>query len=276
MNNWSSTLVSPHSTFRECLACLDAAGSQILLVVDKDRRLIGTISDGDARRGLLNGASLNDKASSIMHLNPIVALDVEDNSSLLAKMRLHSLSHLPIINNRGCTNLFTLNDFLSVPKRINPVVIMAGGLGTRLGSLTVDTPKPMLPVGSKPLLQTIIERYRDFGFSKFFLSVNYKADVIVDYFGDGKDFSVEISYLRETKRLGTAGALSLLPRGITKDIVVTNADLLTNENIGNVVDLHEKSKADATLCVREYDYQIPFGVVNLSNGFVSSISESQL
>ncbi|MBT9493235.1 MAG: NTP transferase domain-containing protein [Paucibacter sp.] len=153
------------------------------------------------------------------------------------------------------------------------VMVMAGGLGTRLKDLTRDTPKPMLKVGSRPLLETILHNYADQGFKKFYFAVNYKAEQIEDYFGNGAALGLEIQYVRETKRMGTAGALALLPEIPSSPIIVTNADLLTKQDFGQMMDLHIQSGADATVSVREYEMQVPFGVIGESEGRMQSIQE---
>jgi NDP-sugar pyrophosphorylase family protein len=153
---------------------------------------------------------------------------------------------------------------------------MAGGLGTRLGDLTRDVPKPMLPVGSRPLLETIVRHIADQGFERLYLAVNYKAEQIENHFGDGSTLGLDIRYLREEQRLGTAGALGLLPQPPEQPLIVTNADLLTKEDFGSMVDRHAESGADATMAVRPYEMQVPFGVVRERDGQIESIDEKPL
>jgi NDP-sugar pyrophosphorylase family protein len=169
--------------------------------------------------------------------------------------------------------LVTIDDYLVRPMRDHWVVVMAGGEGTRLHQLTRDTPKPMLKIGSRPLLETIVRSYAEQGFRRFFLAVNYKAEQIEAHFGDGSKLDVEIRYLRERQRLGTAGALTLLPEVPRLPIIVTNGDLLTKEDYGRMIERHEESGADATMAVRDYEMQVPFGVVHERDGSISSIEE---
>jgi len=150
---------------------------------------------------------------------------------------------------------------------------MAGGLGSRLQELTRDVPKPMLNVGTRPLLETIIRGYADDGFHRFYLAVNYKAEQIESHFGDGRSLGIDIHYLREEKRLGTAGALSLLPERPTLPFIVTNADLLTKQDYGSIIDRHVESGAQATMAVRHYEMQVPFGVVRINDGAIERIEE---
>ena len=274
MKAWERALVGPEMTLREALATIDRAGSQMALVVNAERCLLGTLSDGDVRRGLLKGLSLTDKVSVAMHLNPTVAGATETRRSILATMRRRGLHQIPVVNATGIVvGMEVVDDFLATPTRENWVVIMAGGLGKRLEQLTRDTPKPMLRVGSRPLLETIVRGFSAQGFRRFYFAVNYKAEQIERHFGNGSDFGVEIRYLREKQRLGTAGALSLLPESPTQPIVVTNADLLTKEDFGCMLDQHSESGADATMAVREYEMQVPFGVVRERDGCIEAIDE---
>ena len=274
MKTWERTLVGPDMTLREALATIDRAGSQVALVVDADRCLIGTLSDGDARRGLLKGLSLADKVTAAMHMNPTVAKAGDDRHSILATMRRHGLHQIPVVDAHGVvTGLAVVDDFLNAPVREHWVVVMAGGLGSRLQELTNDTPKPMLKVGSRPLLETIVRSYAEQGFRRFYFAVNYRAEQIESHFGDGSALGVEVRYLREQQRLGTAGALSLLPEQPELPLVVTNADLLSKEDYGRMVDRHVESMADATMAVRDYEMQVPFGVVRERDGHIEAIEE---
>lgn len=274
MKHWERTLIGPETTLRDALAAIDRASSQIALVVDDSRRLLGTLSDGDARRALLRGVSLADTAAAVMHRNPTIASNTQDLHAVLATMRRHGLHQIPIVDSDGVVvGLEVVDDFLAVPARENWVVIMAGGLGTRLQELTQGTPKPMLRVGSQPVLETIVHGYAARGFRRFCFAVNYKAEQIEAWFGNGESLGVEIRYLREQKRLGTAGALSLLPERPSLPVIVTNADLLTKEDFGHMVDQHVEHGADGTMAVRDYEIQVPFGVVRHADGWIESIEE---
>ena len=274
MRNWRDALISPETSLRDALEHIDKAGCQIVLIVDPHGRLIGTLSDGDARRGLLKGLALSDKATAAMHSNPTCARAGEDRQSILATMRRLGLHQIPLLDAHGVVvGLEVIDDFLSAPTRDHWVVIMAGGIGSRLKELTHDTPKPMLKVGSRPLLETIIRSYADQGFRHFYVAVNYKAEQIEQHFGDGRALGVEIRYLREEQRLGTAGALSLLPQRPDLPLIVTNADLLTKEDFGFMVDRHVESGADATMAVRNFEMQVPFGVVRERDGTIETIEE---
>lgn len=274
MKDWELALVGPSTSLREALETIDRTGAQAVLVVDAARRLLGTLTDGDARRGLLGGLEMSAPVSGAMHADPTCISAGETPHSILLTMRRTGLHQLPIIDgNRIVVGLALINDYLTAVRRDNWVVIMAGGLGSRLQELTRDVPKPMLKVGSRPLLETIIRSYADQGFHRFYVAVNYKAEQIEAYFGDGSAFGVDVRYIREHQRMGTAGALSLMPERPELPFVVTNADLLTKENYGLMVDEHQAARAQATMAVRDYDMQVPFGVIKLREGLIESIEE---
>lgn len=274
MKDWQETLVGPETSLREALGVIDRAGAQIALVVDEGRRLLGTLSDGDVRRALLGGADLTGAVTAAMHAGPTTVREGEEAEAVLTAMRRLAVHQMPIVNaERVVVGLATVDDFLTVPARDHWVVIMAGGLGQRLEQLTAHTPKPMLPVGSRPLLETIVRAYAAQGFRRFYLAVNYRADQIEAHFGDGSALGIDVRYLREQRRMGTAGALGLLPERPTHPFVVTNADLLTKHDFGFMVDDHVASGAAATMAVRDYEVQVPFGVVHVCDGAITDIVE---
>lgn len=277
MKSWEEALVRPDTSLREALEIIDRLGCQIALVVDENRRLLGTLSDGDARRALLKGTALSDNVAGAMHTNATTAKAGDDRAAILATMRRHGFHQMPVVDEQGrVVGLHVLDDYLLTPTRDNLVVLMAGGLGSRLQELTRHTPKPMLKVGTRPLLETIIRSYADQGFVNFRIAVNYKAEQIRDHFGNGDALGVRIEYLHEQERLGTAGPLSLLRERPTAPFVVTNGDLLTKENYGAMVDKHVASAATATMAVREYEMQVPFGVVRERDGEIESIEEKPI
>ncbi|EAQ36392.1 nucleoside-diphosphate-sugar pyrophosphorylase [Nitrobacter sp. Nb-311A] len=277
MKNWEIVLIDPELSLREALEVIDRAGTRMVLIVDENRRLLGTLSDGDVRRGLLRGLTLTDRVSQSMHVNPTVAKSDEDIPAIIASMRSRGVYQMPILDHEGIVvGLQTIDDLLTTPKRDNWVVIMAGGRGARLAELTSETPKPMLKVGSRPLLETIISSFSQQGFHRILLAVGYRARQIEDHFGDGSSFGVDISYLREDKPLGTAGALSLLTEQPTLPLVVTNADLLTKEDYGHMLDRHVESRVDGTMAVRTYDMQVPFGVVRENGAGIEAIEEKPI
>ena len=277
MKSWESTLIAPAITLREALETINRVGCQIALVVDGERHLLGTLSVGDARRALLRGLTLADRVEAAMFASPTCAKVGDDRAARLASMRRSGLHQLPVLDaDNKVVGLETVDDYLCTPERDEWVVVMAGGLGSRLHHLTHDTPKPMLKVGSRPLLETIVRNFADQGFRNFYFAVNYKAEKIENHFGDGSRIGVNVQYLRERQRLGTAGALSLLPERPSKPILVTNADLLTKEDYGHMLDQHLADGADATMGVREYEMQVPFGVVRERDGIVHAIEEKPI
>ena len=274
MPNWKQALVLPSASIRDAVRVIDAAALQVALVVDEDGRLLGTVTDGDVRRAILAGASLDDAVTGAMNDSPTTAREHDDRDVLLGMMRQKRLHQIPVLNAAWrVIGLEILDDLITPEAKPNAVVLMAGGLGTRLRPLTNDTPKPLLRVGPKPILQTILEAFIEHGFSRFYLSVNYLAEQVEEHFGDGSKWGVEIDYLREKERLGTAGALSLLPEAPEAPFFVMNGDLLTRLNFANVLDFHTQNGAAATMCVREYEMQVPYGVIDTESHRILDIRE---
>lgn len=269
-------VVSPEQKIIEVVKVIDHVGIQIALVLDENKKLLGTVTDGDVRRGLLKGVPLDGPVKDIMNRNPIVARKDQDKSEVLQVMKENVLRHVPIVDAEGV--LFDMELYGNLVARNDDawVVLMAGGLGTRLGSLTEDCPKPLLKVGDKPVLETILVNIARYGFTNFYLSINYKGEMIKDYFGDGSKWGVQIKYLEETQSLGTAGPLSLLPDPLPKQVIVMNGDLLTKVNFDHLLQFHNDSKGMATMCVREYDFTVPFGVVQLDEHNIVNIDEKPM
>ncbi len=274
MKAWESILILPDTPLREAIARINDASTQMALVVDADRCLLGSLADGDVRRGLLNGIGLDDPVERCMFRTPTTARQDESTEDILAKMRTLVLHQIPVLDDNGrVVDFKTIDDFLTIPARDNWVVIMAGGLGKRLKELTRDTPKPMLTVGNRPLLETIVCRFVEQGFRHIWLAVNYHAEKIEEYFSDGAKFGAEVRYIRENKRLGTAGALSLLPKPPDLPLLITNADLLVTADYGEMLDDHVANGAMATMAVREHEYQIPYGVVRTAENRIEELEE---
>lgn len=277
LNSWRDILISPITCIIDVLKIIDNSARQIALIVDEEQRLIGTVTDGDIRRGLLKGRQLTDPVSLVMNHYPTVASVYDSRENILALMKLKHLRQIPIVDDNGqIIQIETLDELLQPKKKENWVVLMAGGLGTRLAPLTDDCPKPLLKVGNKPLLETIMLSFIEQGFNKFYISVNYRSDMITDYFGDGSRLGVEIRYIHESKRMGTAGALTLLPETPQHPLIVMNGDLLTKVNFEQLLDFHITHNANATMCVREYDLQIPYGVVKIDKHRLVGIDEKPL
>ena len=273
--DWTLALLENDRTIQKAAELLTENSLRIVLVIDKENRLLGTITDGDIRRALMAGSAMSFPATSVMQKSPITVTRGEPRRKALQIMREKDLLHLPVLDAKGVVvGLETVRDLLFKEQRPNPVLLMAGGFGKRLYPLTREVPKPLLPVGEKPILQTILEQLVEGGFSQFFLAVHYRSDQIRAHFGNGSKWGVRIEYLEERQPLGTAGALSLLDRAmIDAPLLMMNGDLLTRLDFGQLVDYHGEHGGLATMCVREYDFQIPYGVVHSDGDQVTEIIE---
>jgi dTDP-glucose pyrophosphorylase/predicted transcriptional regulator len=274
MKRWKKVLIRPETSILETLRVIDDSGLEIALVVDPEETLLGTVTDGDIRRAILRSISLQDPVKEIMNHSPVTAtLDTpEDQVLFLMSQRL--IKQLPILDSRRhVVDLRLLRDLTVRQKRENCAVIMAGGLGRRLGDLTRNMPKPLLPVGSQPLLGTIVRQLRKHGFWKLLVAVNYRSSQIKDYLGDGSEFDVQIQYIEESDYLGTAGALSLAPEPFEKPFLVVNGDILSTVNYANLMQFHEGSGKAMTACTREFRLEIPFGIVKTKGTDLVQIKE---
>ncbi|MDD3054326.1 MAG: nucleotidyltransferase family protein [Aliarcobacter sp.] len=277
MKNIEHLLITENITIKKALKVIDKGAIRIALVVDENNKLLGTLNDGDIRRGLLKNYTLDDSIKDLYFKNPTVALIDESKEKIIQKAIKNQVYQIPIVDeNNYLVDIVNLTTLLNITKKRNRVILMAGGLGTRLRPLTEDIPKPMLKVGNKPILETIIKNFALHGFVNITISLNYKAEIIREYFKDGSDFGVNIDYVEESTRLGTAGALSLLEEQPNDPFFVMNADLLTDVNFSNLLDFHCLGNANATMCVREYEYQVPYGVIEIENSSIASIVEKPI
>ena len=274
MRNWREIVVAPDTPLRDAVACIDRAGVQLALVLDGAGRLAGVLSDGDVRRAVLRGVPLTVPTAEVMNRQPTVAPPSASPPELLEIMRRATLRHVPLVDgDRQVTGLATLEELVGGMKRSTWVVLMAGGLGSRLMPLTETVPKPALRIGGKPILEIALERFSEQGFRRFFIAVNYLAQTFKDHFGDGARWGVDINYLHEDRSLGTGGALSLLPEPPTEPIIVMNGDLLTRVRFDGLLDFHVERGAAATMAVREYDLRIPYGVVKVAGASLVEVEE---
>ncbi len=274
MKKKTKIVIKEKSTIREALAIIDSGALKIALVVNNDEKLIGTISDGDIRRSILNGFSIDEKVELIVNRNPIVCNINNSKEEILNKAVSKKVYQIPVIDeNRTILGIEIIDDLLHQKKYDNKVVLMVGGLGSRLRPLTDDIPKPLLKIGNKPILQTIVENFVKHGFTNFLFSVNYKAHMIENYFGDGSKFGINIEYIHETKRMGTAGSLSFMRKKLREPFFVMNGDLLNNINFEHMLHYHQQNLSNATMGVKEYYYQVPYGVVNINNYKISGLEE---
>ena len=275
--SWRLATLDADATLQAAIRNLDKSALQIILVISKKDLLVGTITDGDIRRGLLSGMQMNSVITSIINREPIVVSPDISGTAATEIMRTKGVNQLPIVNELGSViGLHLLRHPDGGISRENIFVIMAGGEGKRLRPLTDHCPKPMLLVGGKPILEHIILRAKAEGFQKFILSVNYLSDVIEDYFGYGERFGVEIDYIREDSPLGTAGALGLLTLRPDISFIVVNGDVLTDIRYGDFMDFHAHHDAAATMAVRSYDWRHPFGVVETEGIAITGFEEKPL
>ncbi|WP_440980928.1 nucleotidyltransferase family protein [Shinella sumterensis] len=258
----------------DAVACIEASGGQIALVVDERFRLVGTITDGDIRRAILRGATLDSNASDVMHRSPRSVPVGTPISEIAVILKREMIFQMPVLDDNGVVvDLYLADEMELSDPASHRVVIMAGGLGTRLRPITETVPKPMIEVGGRPILEHILERFHEQGFRKISLCVNHLAEVIEGHFGDGRAYGVEISYVRETKRLGTAGALSLLAERPQKPLIVMNGDILTSINFCQMLAFHQENDALATMGLNRYQYQVPYGVVDVRNHHITGFTE---
>jgi dTDP-glucose pyrophosphorylase len=247
---------------QQAIRCLDASGLQIVLVVSERGTLLGTLTDGDIRRGLLRGLDLSSPIETIVYRDPLVVPPQMSRETVLQLMRANKFHQLPVIDEeRRVVGMHLWDELISPGERPTTMVIMAGGRGTRLRPLTENCPKPMLPVNGKPMLEHIIERARMEGFRNFVIAVHYLSHMIEEYFGDGSRLRIRIQYLHENTPLGTAGAIGLLRPRPDEALVVSNGDVLTDIRYGELLDFHFRNSAAATMAVRLHEWQHPFGVV---------------
>lgn len=278
MFDWKKILLKPSSTLTEAIQVLDKEALRIVLVVDEEGRLLGTVTDGDVRRALIRHFDMETLLSDVMFRDPTTASVEDDRKAIMEKMKAEDLLQVPILDSLGrVVGLETLQRLLTRGRRDNPVFLMAGGFGKRLRPLTDDIPKPLLRVGNKPILESILMQFVESGFYEFYVSTHYKAEMVREYFGDGSKWGVSINYIHEEKPLGTAGALGLLPKGIPDmPLIMMNGDLLTKINFDPLIDFHIEQGGCATMCVREYDFQVPYGVIETDGLQVSSIVEKPI
>ncbi|WP_206663586.1 nucleotidyltransferase family protein [Sporolactobacillus shoreae] len=274
MKKLDKFLLSEQTTIIDALVHINNNATGTAIIVDENDKLLGTLTDGDIRRALIQSVPLNGIIKNIYRSNCIFFYDGYDEERVKEVFNTY-IKIIPVIDhNRTVIDVVTDKDFsVQNHPRTNAVLIMAGGLGTRLRPLTQEIPKPMLKVGEKPILQLIIERFRDLGFKNILLSVNYKADIIENYFMDGSAFGVTIKYIKETKRMGTAGAIGLAEKYLKEPFIVMNGDILTNLDFNRLLDYHKNNDFSMTIGSRSFEMQVPYGVLNVDNEKIISLEE---
>jgi len=276
-NNWQKKLVSPLSHIQDVLQIIDNESLQLALVVDIDNRLLGTVTDGDIRRALINGVALSHPVSEIMSTTPTVVDCSTSKDQLLELMNAKQLNSIPILDKGIVVGLETIHHITQKTKYDNPVFLMAGGFGTRLKPLTDNCPKPLLKVGDKPILETVLLSFIKSGFHNFYISTHYLPEMIKEYFGYGEKWGVSINYVHEEQPLGTGGALGLLPKDLPElPVIMMNGDVLTKVDLEALLAFHNENDANATMCVREYEYQVPFGVIESEGNKIKSMVEKPI
>lgn len=263
------------SSIKEAVELLQECKIKVIVIITDDNKVIGTITDGDIRRGLLQNISLSNDCSTIMNKNPRCALD--SDSTLINELLTKNKLSVVIVDKDN--KFIGIESSIRVNKKLskkNTVVIMAGGEGKRMMPLTLSTPKPLLYIKDKPILHKIIQSLSDYGFTNIIISVRYMGDDIKNYFGDGKKFNTNISYIEEKDPLGTAGSLSLLQNNYEGPLIVMNGDLMTSINYDQLLKFHEKSNKEITLCTVNYDILIPFGTINLNDTELMKLEEKPI
>jgi len=276
MNNINIYFLKEGSTLREALSVIEDGKIKVALVVNKNNSLIGTMSDGDVRRAILSNVDLDQTINNHYCTNPLVASINDTKKYIIDLCIVNQIHQIPVLdNNNRIVRLDVLDELLSKKKYDNKVILMVGGLGERLRPFTDNTPKPMLSVGNRPILQTIVGQILSCGFSNIIMCVGYRSSIIQDFFGDGSKFGVKIEYIIEDERMGTIGALSLLTdqQKPDKPFIVMNGDLLTKARFDSLIDFHVTNEAEATISVKEHNFKVPYGVLNLKDGRVLSLEE---
>lgn len=273
-------LTGPETTIREVMDLLGRNRKGIVLIVDADNKLIGTLTDGDIRRAMLandpqdqQAAKLLERKTGSLYAHPVTATSGTTNEEMLKLMHDRAIRQVPLLDGEGrVVDVVAMDDLLSEELPGLQAVVMAGGFGTRLRPLTDDTPKPMLPVGDKPILEHTIEQLKQVGIHHINITTHYQPEKIKDHFGDGSEFGVDIEYVSEDRPLGTAGAVGLVNAG-AEPMLVINGDILTSVDFQAMHRYHRKHQADMTLGVRRYDFKVPYGVVECQGAQVRGISE---
>ena len=266
-------VISNDSSLQDALAMLDRNHRQFLAIVDAEGEFVGTLTDGDVRRGLLRGLSLNTSINECVNVNPIIASVSTSRFDIEEKFKSTKVSAIPVLNERRLVEVVFLED-LSKPQKVNAkVLIMAGGRGERLLPLTQEIPKPLIPIHGVPVIERIIRQFAEQGFHEVWISVHHLSEQIIHRVGDGARFGVTVSYITEDHPLGTAGSLKLMPIEDGHPVLVCNADLFSNVNYRDMYSAHVASGRGATIGVTRHETQIPYGVVNETNDTFESLIE---
>ena len=275
--SFKKCIINEEGNIRDVIASIEEGGLRIALVLNNNNKFVGTICDGDIRRGLLKGLTLDSPIKSIIQKECLKATPKSSKKNISKMMKENAISQIPIISEHDeLIGLEVAKELLPNSSKLlvsNYALLMAGGRGSRLKPITNNCPKPLLPINGKPILEIILEQCIDSGIRNFFISVNYLADKIINYFGDGSKWDVNINYLKEDIPLGTAGALKLLPNQFDESIIVINGDVLTKINFQDVLKYHTLNVADITICAREHILSSPYGVIEVDGISFKSMNE---
>ena len=275
---YRQVLVRPNMSLKEAIKQMDKAALQVLIVVDNENRLLGIITDGDVRRAIINGIDLNNPVETIMSKNPITIPSTTNKTRALKLMKKHEIRHIPVIDKENkIVGLVLWKNFLTNGKvayssKDTPVVIMAGGKGRRLDPFTKILPKPLIPIGEKPIIELIMDNFRKYGFNKFVISLNYKAEMIKMYFAENPN-NYSIEYVQEKNFLGTIGALSLIKERLSNTFIVSNCDVITDANYDDLLNYHKQNNNHITILGVIRHINIPYGILNMKNGDFEEIIE---
>ena len=275
---YKQVLVRPNMILKDALKKMNVASMQLLIVVDDEDKLLGIVTDGDVRRAIIKGIDLQEPISSIMTLNPTTIYKLEDKTKALELMKKFDIKHIPVINKENkIIGLILWNDFLKNGKIIYPskesfVIIMAGGKGSRLDPFTKILPKSLIPLGKNPIIQLIMDNFKKYGFNKFIISLNYRANMIKMYFSENPNES-SIEYIQEKEYLGTAGSLYLAKDKLRNTFVVSNCDVIIDANIDSLLNYHENNKNHVTVLGINRHIKIPYGVLRMRNADLKEFEE---
>lgn len=270
----SRFVVRPDQTVREAMQVISDNWRELALVADASMRVLGVITDGDIRRGLLSSVTMESPASSVMTRQYVAVQPNVDRAGVLDLMKARSIRQVPVLDaERRLVGIHFLEALIGTTEKPNAAVIMAGGEGRRLRPFTDARPKPMMEVAGRPILERIVLHLVGYGIKRIFLSVNYLAHAIRDHFGDGERFGCAIEYLHEDEPLGSGGALSLLPPGIAHPLLVMNGDLVSQFDVARMLEQHGRDRAEATIAARHHQVDIPFGVLDVDGGHLVQLTE---
>jgi len=275
---YKQVLVNPDRPLREAIKQMDKAALQVLIVVNDEDKLLGVVTDGDVRRTIINEIDFKEPISSIMTKNPIAMSYLGDKNEALRLMKKHTIRHIPLIDKENrVRGLIVWEDFIkngevTYSYKNTPVVIMAGGKGARLDPFTKILPKPLIPIGEKPIIELIMGNFIKYGFNKFLISLNYRAEMIKMYFSENPN-NYQIEYVQEKEFLGTAGSLSLIKSKLIDTFILSNCDIIIDANFDRLLNYHRENKNKVTILAVMRHIKIPYGVLKTQDADLDEFIE---